>query len=94
MKISMDDKTQKYIKSQKEDSITTWLEGCSSWGTSEPQPSVKMGKPADIENYDSHDVDGITVYVKSDVKAKDDSLKIKYSKMLWMEKLVVEGMIF
>lgn len=94
MKISIDDKTKKYISSKNEDSITTWLEGCSSWGTSEPQPSVKMGKPEDASDYEVQEANGIKVYVKSDVKAKDDSLKIKYSKMLWVEKLVVEGMIF
>ena len=53
-----------------------------------------MGKPADIKDYEKFDVDGIETYVKSDVKAKDDSLTIIHSKLLWMEKLVVEGMIF
>lgn len=53
-----------------------------------------MGKPEDVDDYDKYDVDDIKVYVKSDVKAKEDSLKIKYSKMLWVEKLVVEGIIF
>lgn len=53
-----------------------------------------MGKPQDTEEYDKYAIDDITVYVRSDVKAKDDLLKIKYSKMLWIEKLVVEGIIF
>lgn len=30
MKISMDNKTKKYIISKGETSVTTWLEGCSS----------------------------------------------------------------
>ncbi|OLS03803.1 hypothetical protein TICRE_01260 [Tissierella creatinophila DSM 6911] len=30
MKISIDDKTKKYLTSKKEDSIIIWLEGCSS----------------------------------------------------------------
>lgn len=94
MNILIDDKTKKYIKSNKEDSITVFLQGCSSWGTSEPQPSVEMGKPKDEEDYDKYEVEDVTVYVKSDVNAKDDTLTIKHSKMLWMEKLVVEGMIF
>lgn len=94
MKITIDDKTKKYIKSKGENSITAWLEGCSSWGTSEPQPSVKMGKPENIVDYEKYDANGIETYVKTDVKAKDDTLTIKHSKLLWMEKLVVEGMIF
>ncbi len=30
MKIIIDEKAQKYIKSKGENSITAWLEGCSS----------------------------------------------------------------
>lgn len=30
MKITIDDKTKKYIRSKGETSITAWLEGCSS----------------------------------------------------------------
>ncbi len=58
------------------------------------KPSVKMGKPRNLQNYDIYDVDNIIVYVRSDVKTKNDSLKIKHSKSPWIEKLTVEGMIF
>ena len=53
-----------------------------------------MGKPANINDYDKYEVNGIDAYVRSDVDAKNDELKIKYSKILFMEKLTVEGMIF
>ncbi len=53
-----------------------------------------MGKPENIEEFNLHKVDDIDVYVKSDVVAKDDELKIKYTKILWKERLTVEGMLF
>ncbi len=40
-----------------------------------------------------HKVGDIEVYVKSDIKAKDDEIKIKYTKILWAEKLSVEGIL-
>lgn len=61
----------------------------------EPQPSVRMGKPEeDIDDFDKYDSDGIEIYVRCDVQAKNDELKVKYSKILWNEKLIVEGMLF
>lgn len=53
-----------------------------------------MGKPADMDDYDKYEVDGIDAYVRCDVQAKNDELKIKYSKILFSEKLTVEGMLF
>jgi hypothetical protein len=53
-----------------------------------------MGKPEDMEDYDEYKVSDINVYVRCDIKAKNDELKIKYSKILWNEKLTVEGMLF
>ena len=94
MKVTLDPKALKFIKSKNENSVETWLEGCSSWGPSEPQPSVKMGKPEDLEEYDKYEVEGIDVYVRIDVITKNDELKINYSKLLWNEKLTVEGMSF
>lgn len=93
MKVVLDAKAVKFIKSKGKDSIEIWLEGCSSWGVGEPQPSVKMGNPEDMEEYDKYEVDGIDVYVRCDVQAKDDTLNIGYSKILWSEKLIVEGIL-
>lgn len=94
MKVILEPKALEFIKSNGEDSVEAWLEGCSSWGTSEPKPSVKMGKPKDLEEYDKYEVDGIDIYVRADVITKNDELKINHSKLLWNEKLTVEGMEF
>lgn len=94
MEIKIDSKAEKFIKSKGENSIAVWLEGCSSWGTSEPIPSVRMGKPDNMDEYNHYKVGDIDVYVKSNVIAKDDELRIKCVKLLWKEKLVVEGMAY
>ena len=59
----------------------------------EPLPSVKMGKPEDADEYDKYEVDGIEAYVRCDIQAKGDELTVKHSKILFSEKLVVEGML-
>lgn len=94
MKVIIEDKAAKFIKSKGHDSIELWLEGCASWGVGEPQPSVKMGTPSELEDYNKYDAGGIDVYVNVDVNAKNDELKVKYSKILWNEKLTVDGMAF
>jgi hypothetical protein len=53
-----------------------------------------VGKPDNIEEYNHYQVGDIDVYVKSNVVAKDDELRIKCVKLLWKEKLVVEGMVY
>lgn len=93
MKITIDDKTLKLLKSKGQSALEIWVKGCSSWGTGEPQPSVEMGKPQNIDQYNMYKVGDIEVYVKSDIKAKDDEIKIKYTKILWVEKLSVEGIL-
>lgn len=51
-----------------------------------------MGKPAlDLDEYNIINVDGITVYVRNDVQAHDDEIRIKYAKILFKESLIVEG---
>lgn len=52
-----------------------------------------MGKPEDSMDYKEYDIEGIKVFVKSDVQARDNQLRVKHSKILWSEKLVVEGML-
>ncbi len=50
-----------------------------------------MGIPRHDQQYYDFDVDGVKVYVKKDVIAKDDTLTIDFAKFLWNEGLVLEG---
>lgn len=94
MKVIIDPKAKKFIESKGEDSIRLWLDGCGSWGPSEPKPSVEMGKPEEVEDFDLYTVDGINAYVDVGVITKNDELVIKHAKILFKEKLIVEGMAF
>lgn len=94
MKVTIEPKAKKYIQSKGEDSIRLWLEGCSSWGADEPKPSVQMGKPKELDDFDLYTIDGIKAYVDKGVQTKDDELIVKHAKVLWNEKLVVEGMAY
>lgn len=94
MKVIIDPKALKFIQSKNEDSIRLWLDGCGSWGPSEPKPSVEMGKPEELEDFDLYTIDGINAYVDVAVQTKNEELVVKHAKILWNEKLIVEGMAF
>ena len=55
-----------------------------------------MGKPEEeeLDDFDLYEVDGINAYVDVGVNAKNDELLVKHAKVLFKEKLVVEGMAF
>lgn len=55
-----------------------------------------MGKPEeeDLEDFDLYTVDGINAYVDVGVLTKNDELVVKHAKILFKEKLIVEGMAF
>lgn len=96
MKVIIEPKAKKYIESKGEDTVRLWLDGCGSWGPSEPKPSVEMGKPeeSELDDFDLYEVDGIHAYVDVGVLTKDDELIVKHAKILFKEKLIVEGMAF
>lgn len=92
MKINLDNKTADFIKKSGHEDVNVFVKGCSAWGTSEPQPLVLMGKPTDEpDKFTVTTVNGINVYVRNDVQSGDAGITIKYSKFLFKESLVVEG---
>jgi len=48
----------------------------------------------DKEKYNLLNVDGFDIYVKNNITASNDTLLIKYKKVLFTEKLIVEGIVF
>ena len=59
-----------------------------------PQPAVFAGSPDSLDDYDTFNADGITVYVRKDTQTENGSLTITVVKMLWMDSLAVEGMAY
>lgn len=61
----------------------------------EPQPTVLPAEPRkDKEAYNLVKVGEFEVYVKKSITASNDTLSVKYKKVLFSEKLVVEGIVF
>ena len=63
-------------------------------GGAVPQPAVYAGSPDSPSDYDVFEDNGITVYIRKDVKAEKDTLTVTLVKMLWMETLTVTGMAY
>ena len=95
MKINLNDQAAQFIKKAGREDINVFVKGCSSWGGSEPQPLVIMGKPSgDLAEYTMTPVNGINDYVRNDVQSGDDGITVKASKFLFKETLIVEGIVY
>lgn len=94
MKIVLDNSAMKFLDKKAANVLTVSVIGCSSWGPGEPQPTVLLEAPSDPEDFDKYEVNGKTVYVLCTLHAKNDELRIKCSKFLFVEKLIVEGLVF
>jgi len=55
---------------------------------------VFAGSPDSLDNYDTFNADGITVYVRKGTQTENGSLTITVAKMMWMDSLAVEGMAY
>ena len=95
MTINIDDKVLDYLKKINSKAITIDLIGCASWGVGEPQPVVSPVEPKkDKEEFKLIKSGDIDVYVKNKINASNDTLSVKYKKVLFSEKLIVEGIVF
>ena len=95
MNVIIEPKAAGYLKNKNAAAVTVDLIGCASWGVGEPQPAVQPGEPKDNKgNFNLLKADGFDVYVKNNISASDDTLYIKHKKVLFTEKLVVEGIVF
>lgn len=55
-------------------------------------PTVLLGKPDNADRYDLYNIDDINVYVRKDIQARKNELRILLRKFLWVKELDVEGM--
>lgn len=53
-----------------------------------------MGKPKELDKFELYTIDGIKAYVDTGVQTKNDELIVKHAKVLWNEKLIVDGMAY
>lgn len=93
MNIIIDEKAKKFLNSKKNNVITVDVKGCSSWSGVVLKPMASLGRPLDVEKYTLENVDGIDVYVMNGMKAVNDTVNVSTMSFLFMENLVVNGII-
>ena len=54
---------------------------------------ASLGRPLDVEKYTLENVDGIDVYLMNGMKAVNDTVNVSTISFLFMENLVVNGII-
>lgn len=54
---------------------------------------MKLEEPSNKDDYDLYEVDGFKVYVFVAVRAIDDTLTLKFKKILFKKLYLVEGVI-
>lgn len=93
MNIIVEDSARDKIKAKNTDAVYCELQMCTSWGGTRLEPTVYVGVPNNLGNFDRFEDNGITVYVKKGTPSVNGTLTITVGKFLWFEKLMVEGMI-
>lgn len=93
MKIIIDEKAKKYLENNRMNTLTVELRGCSSWSGMIFKPLASVGKPYNTENYDLQNVDSFNVYVMKNMKAVDDTITVSTTNFLFMENLVLKGVL-
>lgn len=92
MEIAIDEKAKNYIKEKSQDNSINIVYGLvgAGWGASF-KPLVKMGKPKDLKDFKSYEVEDVNVYIKETL-AKKGEIRISLSRFLWLKSLEIEGL--
>ena len=93
MKIILDEKAKNFLNKKSNSVITVDVKGCSSWSGIVLKPMASLGKPLDVDKYTLENVDGIDVYLMNGIKAVNDTVTVSTISFLFMENLVVNGII-
>ena len=93
MNIIIDEKAKKFLNSKKNNIITVDVKGCSSWSGTVFKPMASLGKPLNADKYTLENVDGIDVYVMNGINAVNDTVNVSTMSFLFIENLVVNGII-
>ena len=92
MEIIIEKDSNNFIKKHcKDNSVTLFIKLPGGGWCSVQSPSVKLGKPLEVDNYDMYTVDGINIFVIKDIQIKNNKLHIFLRKFLWIKELAVDG---
>ena len=93
MKILIDEKAKNFLNKKNSNVITIDVKGCSSWSGVVLKPMASLGKPLNADKYTLENVDGIDVYVMNGINAVNDTVNVSTMSFLFIENLVVNGII-
>ena len=92
MDIIIEKDSNNFIKKHcKDNSVTLFIKSPDGGWCSVQSPSVKLGKPLEVENYDMYTVDDINIFVIKNIQVKNNKLHIFLRKFLWIKELAVDG---
>ena len=63
----------------------------ASWGGTIVDPTVIVGMPKDINNYDKFETNGIDVYIKKGTNTLNGGITITAEKAFWQEMFIAKG---
>lgn len=90
--IVFDDKALAALSKQKATVIYCIAMG-ASWGGTIVDPTVIVGMPKDINNYDKFEANGINVYMKKGTNTLDGIVTITAENAFWQEIFIVKGIV-
>ena len=93
MKVILDDKAKNFLESRSVDSVTVEVKSCSSWSGTVLRPMASLGKPYSSDNFTSFVIDGVKVFLMNGIRASNDTIEVSTAKFLFMENLIVNGII-
>ena len=94
MKINMDGKAKEYIETKSSDkSINISINRVGSGWCQSFEPSVRMGRPYNIDTFDNYKVDNIDVYIQKGIIARHNEINIGLNKFIIFKSLNVDGII-
>ena len=98
MEIHIEAEAWEYIKRKSQDEIITLNvveRPCGNCGCGGGQwsryPTVKVGKPKNVEDYEQTSIKGMTVYYRSALARLFARITIKIEKLLFIKSLVASG---
>lgn len=91
--IELNQEVLDYLDRENKNSLRVTLQGGGAWSGTKISPVVKVGQPIEsqMEDYEVHEVDGLTVYLNRFMEFTGDDIVISYVKTPFAESLNVTG---
>ena len=93
MKILIDEIAKNFLNKKNSNVISMWYNGCSSCSGVFLKPRASLAKRHNAYKYTWDNADSIDVYVMNGINAVNDTVNVSTMSFLFIENLVVNGII-